>query len=69
VKQRKPSITQRLADQCDRMAFGMEALLNAVPRESDLDPAAPKPLAPSVDRMTAEARALVAEYRSGGRRP
>lgn len=66
--QRRQSLTRRAIDQLDRMAFGLEVLLSRVPREPDQDPAAPPTLTPSVERMAAEARALVAEYRSGGRR-
>lgn len=65
ARSRQPSLTQRAIDQLDRMAFGLEAVLSMVPREPDLDATAPKPLAPSVERMAAEARALVAEYRAG----
>lgn len=60
---RRLSLTARSIDLLERLSFAVGLLKSPlVPRPMGLDPASPKPLDASVDKLQAEARALIAEY-------
>lgn len=70
AEQRKPSITRRMADLLDSMAFACEVGIGLASPDKVAGQANSEreTVEPSFRRYAEEARALVAEYRSGGRR-
>lgn len=66
---RKPSLTARMADLLDRIAFGLEATTSQLPHtpRSSGQPTYPlstrESFLPSAQRLAEQARALADEYR------